>query len=84
MLVVLVIAAVSLFASAAAAKPRRYWCARAATLQQQIADTAAFREAQPNGPGQAAPAPPAIVFPLYHLTLEDQYNYAQARCTKGR
>ena len=94
MLAVLVIVGVSLFATAAAAKPRRYWCARAAALQKQIADTAAQRDAlaelqgaladQIKAAGLTQTGQPAIVFPLYRFTPEEDYAHAQERCTKGR
>jgi hypothetical protein len=89
-LMVLVIVAVSLFATTAAAKPRRYWCARAAALQQQIADTAAQRDALSEqrealeAAGRATAGAPAVVFPLYHSTPEQDYAFAQQRCTKHR
>ena len=91
---VLVILAVALFTTTAAAKPRRYWCARAAALQKQIADTAAQSDAltkrrgalteQLEAAGKASAGTPAVVFPLYHVTPERAYAEAQQRCSKHR
>jgi hypothetical protein len=89
-LAVLVIVTLSLLGTAASAKPRRYWCARAAALQKQIATTvpqsdalAEHREALAEQFPTAGLAP-TVVLPLYRLTPEEDYASAQERCTKGR
>ena len=92
-LAILVTVALSLFGTAASAKPRRYWCARAAALHKQIADTAAQSDAltqqrearaeELEAAAQASTSQPAIVFPLYWLTPEDEYAQAEARCTRA-
>jgi hypothetical protein len=74
-LAVLVIVVLSVFGTVASAKPRRYWCARAATLQQQIASTATHPDAlaphqeaiaeQLRSAGQAPMDRPAFVVPRY-------------------
>ena len=90
MLAVLVIVGLSLFGTAASAKPRRYWCTRAAALRKQITNTAPQSDAlaeqrealaeQLKTAGQA----PTVVMPLYRLTPEEDYAYAQERCTERR